>query len=278
VSDSSKDIRDAARSVLLTPGPAEKAAAAREAAAGWRAGAFTLPGGDGDNRAPPRPARPARPALVAPGQVPRRRLSSGAGRAALLHAVAHIEFNAIDLAFDLVARFGGDPLIPNTQRRAFVDDWIGVGDDEARHFGLITARLSALGAAYGDLPAHDGLWSAAEATADDLSARLAVAPMVLEARGLDVTPGMIERLESAGDTESAAVLRVIYEEEVGHVAAGVRWLGVIADSLGEDPEALFQRQVRARFKGALKPPFNTAARDAAGLPATHYVPLAGETG
>jgi len=270
----SGDIRNAARAVLLTAEPDAKAARARETAAAWRSGALDPPDADGESRAPVRPARPERPLLVAPGQVPRRRLSSEAGRAALMHAVAHIEFNAIDLAFDLLARFSADPLIPAARRRDFVNDWVAVGDDEARHFAMVEARLNDLGVAYGDLPAHDGLWSAAEATADDLSARLAIAPLVLEARGLDVTPGMIERLQAAGDEESAAVLRVIYEEEVGHVAAGVRWLEAVAESLGEAPEALFRRQVEARFKGALKPPFNVQARAAAGLAETVYAPLA----
>ncbi len=271
-------MRLAARAVLETAGPQDKAALARETAAAWRAGALAAPTGDGVQHAPLRPARPERPMLVAPGKVARRRLSSPAGRAALLHAVAHIEFNAIDLAFDLVARFSGDPVLPDETRSAFVDDWIGVGDDEARHFAMVCDRLAALATAYGDLPAHDGLWSAAEATAGELSARLAVAPMVLEARGLDVTPGMIERLDAAGDRDSAAVLQVIYEDEIGHVAAGARWLRVLADVLGEDPESLFRRQVRACFKGALKPPFNTEARNEAGLHEALYLPLAAASG
>lgn len=140
------------------------------------------------------------------------------GRVALLHSLAHIELNAIDLAFDLVGRFAHLDL-----PRAFFDDWIAVGSDEARHFAMLQTRLAALGARYGDLPAHDGLWQAATETRHDLMARLAVVPLVLEARGLDVTPGMIERLDAAGDTESADVLRTIYREEQDHVRAGAVW-------------------------------------------------------
>jgi uncharacterized ferritin-like protein (DUF455 family) len=188
--------------------------------------------------------------------------------------VAHIEFNAIDLAFDLVARFGGDVRIRDEDRTAFISDWISVGDDEARHFMMVRDRLKALGGDYGDLPAHDGLWNAAEATAEDLAARLAVAPMVLEARGLDVTPGMIERLRSAGDMESADILTVIYTEEVGHVAAGRRWFEAVCTAENADPRARFQSLVSLYFKGDLKRPFNEEARGAAGLPADWYAPLA----
>ncbi|MGX6647965.1 ferritin-like domain-containing protein [Maricaulaceae bacterium MS644] len=225
--------------------------------------------------APDRPARPERPELKPPGQVPRRRLGTVAGRVALLHAVAHIEFNAIDLAFDMVARFSGDARFSEAERYEFITDWIGVGDDEARHFLLLRERLAVLGGDYGDLPAHDGLWSAAEATADDLAGRLAVAPMVLEARGLDVTPGMIERLTSAGDQDSAEALTVIYTEEVAHVAAGRRWFETVCRADGEDPEARFHALVRRYFRGDLKRPFNTPARDRAGIPQDWYEPLAG---
>lgn len=259
-----------ARDVLLTADPRAKAAAARATAAAWRSGALEL--GDAV-AAPDTPARPETPLLVAPGKVPRRRLNSPAGRAALMHAIAHIEFNAIDLAFDLVVRFGLDPQISDTERRSFIDDWIGVGDDEARHFVMVADRLEELDCHYGALPAHDGLWDAARATAGSLAARLAVAPLVLEARGLDVTPAMIQRLESAGDPESAAVLRVIYAEEVGHVAAGMRWFLVLCRQQDASPQDYFQALVRQYFRGNLKPPFNIPARDAADFPSSYYQPL-----
>lgn len=268
-------VQAAAAGVLSQGDPAAKVKAARACAAAWRAGDLATPAPGAPSQAPQRPARPDRPELKPPGQVPRRRLGTAAGRFALLHAVAHIEFNAIDLAFDLVARFAGDEQIGDTKRAAFISDWISVGDDEARHFEMVRARLQALGGDYGDLPAHDGLWNAAEDTAGDLAARLAVAPMVLEARGLDVTPGMIERLRSVGDGDSVDVLTVIYTEEVGHVAAGRRWFEAVCATRGADPKTQFQALVSQFFKGDLKRPFNEEARGAAGLPADWYGPLAG---
>lgn len=190
-------------------------------------------------------------------------------RVALLHALAHIELNAIDLAWDLIARFAGvDP------PRAFFDDWVAVADEEATHHGLLAERLAALGAAYGDLPAHDGLWEAAMVTANDFLARLAVVPLVLEARGLDVTPAMIGRLERAGDHESAAVLRRIYEDEIAHVAAGRHWFEWACARDGLSPVETYHDRVRRYFKGNLKPPFNEDARAQAGLPPAFYAPLA----
>jgi len=263
---------DRARRVLETAAPHAKCAAARATAADWRAGALSL------EPAPPppdRPARPARPELRPPGDVPRRRLGGQAGRVALLHALAHIEFNAVDLAFDMVARFGSGLDLPDGERRAFLDDWVAVGDDEARHFTMISDRLAALGAAYGDLPAHDGLWDAARSTADDVLARLAIAPMVLEARGLDVTPGMAERLRRNGDEASALILDTIYAEEIGHVAAGARWFERLCAGRGVESRTAFHELVGANFAGRLKPPFNEEARARAGLSPDLYLPLSG---
>jgi uncharacterized ferritin-like protein (DUF455 family) len=202
--------------------------------------------------------------------MPKRRAGgSHSGRVALLHALAHIELNAIDLAWDIVARFGNEAL-----PRAFYDDWVTVAAEEAEHHALLAARLMEFGAAYGDVPAHDGLWEAAAETAHDLLARLAVVPLVLEARGLDVTPDMIARLDRLGDPASAAVLRRIYEDEIGHVAAGRRWFEFLCSRRGQEPVAAFHAAVRRHFRGALKRPFNTAARRAAGLEAALYEPLA----
>ncbi|HJU15904.1 MAG TPA: ferritin-like domain-containing protein, partial [Stellaceae bacterium] len=215
-----------------------------------------------------RPARPARPLLRPPREMPKRRaFGSLRGRVALLHALAHIELNAIDLAWDLLARFS-EPGLP----RAFCDDWTGVADEEAGHFELLTRRLAELGASYGDLPAHDGLWEAAVATADDLLARLAVVPLVLEARGLDATPLMAERLARAGDAPSAALLDRLHRDEIGHVAIGRRWFEALCETRGLAPVTTFHDLVRRRFKGGLKPPFNDAAREAAGFPAHYYLP------
>jgi uncharacterized ferritin-like protein (DUF455 family) len=200
----------------------------------------------------------------------RRAFGSLAGRIALVHALTHIELNAIDLAWDLVVRSCGEDL-----PRAFFDGWVGVAAEEAHHFELLAGRLADLGVAYGDLPAHDGLWEAAAATAGDLLARLAVVPLVLEARGLDVTPEMAARLERVGDLQTAAVLQCIYRDEIGHVAVGLRWFEHLCQIRGLNPEAVFHDRVRRCFKGHLKPPFNHAARAAAGLPARYYEPLVG---
>jgi uncharacterized ferritin-like protein (DUF455 family) len=253
----------AAVGVLATAEARAKAAASRAAARAWREGAVSE---IGTAAAPDRPARPARPELKLPRDMPKRRGGgTDASRIALLHAVAHIELNAIDLAWDIVARFASARL-----PRAFFGDWVGVGDDEARHFLLLDGRLRALGAGYGDLPAHDGLWQAAHATRHDLLARLAIVPLVLEARGLDVTPAMIARFERLGDGDSAEILKTIYRDEIGHVAAGRRWFEWLCAERGLAPVETWRDLVRRHFKGALKPPFNDAAREAAGFSSEYY--------
>jgi len=213
-----------------------------------------------DTAMPAQPARPSRPELLPPSRMPKRgRAGSERSRIALLHALAHIELTAIDLAFDCAGRFGaGFP-------RAFANDWIAVGADEAMHFALLHRRLRALGAAYGDLPAHGGLWEAAAATAHDALARLAVVPTVLEARGLDVTPATLAALERAGDARSAAILERIYRDEIRHVAAGMKWFRFGCESGGRDPVATWKALVAQHFRGAVKPPFNDSARGEAGL-------------
>lgn len=259
-----------ALAVLQAATPDKKVAAANKLASDW-----------GQKRdigialaaIPTIPGRPDAPELVPPSEVPRRRLGSEAGRAALLHAVAHIEFNAIDLAADMIARFGHHPDIEDVDRAAFIGDWISVCHDEARHFGLLTARLSEIGMTYGDLPAHNGLWEAAISTKDNFAARLAIAPMVLEARGLDVTPSMIEKLERFEDFTSANILKIIYNDEIGHVATGARWFQKLAKSKNNDPESYFHQLVSSYFAGQLKPPFNVQARTLAGLKRGYYMPL-----
>jgi uncharacterized ferritin-like protein (DUF455 family) len=200
--------------------------------------------------------------------MPRRTRGRGAGRIALVHSLAHIELNAVDLTWDLVARFADEP-VP----RSFLDDWVQVGLEEAKHFSMLDRRLGELGAAYGDLPAHDGLWQAAEATGGDLAARLAVIPLVLEARGLDVTPSMAEALRANGDDDTAAILDVIYRDEKRHVAFGSKWFRFLCDRARKPPEPAFHALVRTHFKGSLKPPFNDRARSEAGLTPGFYKPL-----
>ena len=257
-----KTVAAACRDVLLASNPREKIRLARWAARAWKRGAL-------DHRfdvmMPDAPARPDRPELLPPNRMPKRgRGGSERGRTALLHALAHIEFSAIDLAFDAAGRFGAE--FP----RAFVDDWLSVGADEAMHFALLDRRLRALGSRYGALPAHDGLWEAAEETAGDVLARLAVVPMVLEARGLDVTPATVARFEAGGDTRSAAILNRIYCDEIRHVGAGTKWFKTVCESrnLAAVPE--WKRLIETHFRGALKPPFNASARDEAGLSRDFY--------
>ncbi len=218
-----------------------------------------------DMAVPDRPGRPEKPELIPPRQMPKRALTTDKGRIALLHAIAHIELNAVDLALDIVARFATEP-VPNS----FFDGWMTVAFEEAKHFRMVRDRLRQLGADYGDLPAHDGLWQAAHNTRNDLTARLAVVPLILEARGLDVTPALQAKMREAGDMESAAVLDVIYEDEKGHVAVGAKWFRFLCARQKKDPAAAFQALVRANFRGPLKAPFNDIARAEAGLTPSFY--------
>ncbi|MGB8621301.1 MAG: ferritin-like domain-containing protein, partial [Paracoccaceae bacterium] len=215
------------------------------------------------------PSRPDRPLLLSPRDVPRRRPGTPEGRIAILHAVAHIELNAVDLHWDIIARFGDVPM-----PKGFHDDWVKAADEESKHFNLICDCLEALGSHYGALPAHAGMWRAAEDTADDLMGRLAVVPMVLEARGLDVTPGMIDIFRKAGDAQAVDALEVIYGEEVGHVAYGSKWFHFLCGRHDVDPKEVFHTLVQRYFHGPLKPPFNEEKRAEAGLPPDFYWPLA----
>jgi uncharacterized ferritin-like protein (DUF455 family) len=256
--------------VLATANAREKALAAQETAKQWREKNFTGLSLNVDLTPPDRPARPLKPELRLPKDMPKRSTSKK-GQIALLHAVAHIELNAIDLAWDMVARFGEEVTVGHRLSWQFLDDWVRVGDEEAKHFLLLSDRLETLGAQYGDLPAHDGLWEAAYETKDDLLARLVIVPMVLEARGLDVTPKMTDRLKKSGDQASADILGVIFEEEIGHVEIGTRWFHALCHKMAHNPERVFQDRLSKYFKGSLKPPFNIEARDLAGLPKAFYM-------
>ncbi|MFK7943608.1 MAG: ferritin-like domain-containing protein [Paracoccaceae bacterium] len=262
-------LAQAANRILCTADAKAKVALSRQTADAWRA---TRAGGSmpeiGRAFPPDFPARPEDPELKDPREMPRRRPGTAPGRIALLHAIAHIELNAVDLHWDVVARFTDQPM-PD----GFYDDWVQAADDESKHFGLLCARLEALGSHYGALPAHAGMWRAAELTAEDLPARLAVVPMVLEARGLDVTPGMIEIFTKAGDADSVAALETIYAEEVAHVAYGSKWFHFLCGRDNRDPKPRFHSLVRTYFDGQLKPPFNDEKRAEAGLPPDFYWPL-----
>ncbi|NDY90826.1 ferritin-like domain-containing protein [Ideonella livida] len=206
------------------------------------------------------PGRPALPRLVHPAQVPQRSPFTPAGRAALIHAICHIEFNAINLALDAVWRFGGMP--PD-----FYADWLRVAAEEATHFQLLQQHLSQLGHAYGDFDAHDGLWMMAERTQADALARMALVPRTLEARGLDATPPIQARLREAGDTAAVAILDVILRDEIGHVAVGNRWYRWLCDRQGLEPVAHYRELARQHRAPRLHGPFNLPARRQAGFTA-----------
>jgi uncharacterized ferritin-like protein (DUF455 family) len=257
---------EACKLVLDTADPQAKLMRARGVARDWRLGRLAH---RFDTVMPDFPARPDKPELLAPRFMPKRRKAgSEATRAALLHALAHIEFVAIDLAFDLVGRFGGQ--FP----REFADDWMRVGADEAMHFALLDRRLRQLGSQYGAMPAHDGLWESAYETRNDALARLAVVPMVLEARGLDVTPATVARFESAGDSASARILNRIYTDEIRHVFAGTKWFQAACRAGQLVPEKQWKILVERHFRGQLKPPFNDSARSKAGLTRDYYMQVA----
>lgn len=202
--------------------------------------------------------RPDRPELVAPRDLPRRRLGSPEGLAAMIHAVAHIEFNAINLACDAVYRFRDLP-------DAFYGDWIQVAREEAYHFSLLQKRLAELGHAYGDFPAHNGLWDLAVKTAADPLVRMALVPRVMEARGLDVTPDMMNRFRAAGDARTADILKIILRDEVGHVAAGTRWFHHLCAQRGLEPEQTYFGLLNEYFADGLRCPLHLEARRAAGF-------------
>jgi uncharacterized ferritin-like protein (DUF455 family) len=253
----SRPVHEAAYVALMEPDPLAKVAAARAAAADW-AGGRLAPEPDGEALPVEVPGRPERPRLVDPRELAQRGLGTPEGRAALVHAVAHIEFNAINLALDAVYRFRGLPA-------GFYGDWLRVASEEADHFELLNVRLGALRLAYGDLPAHNGLWEMALATRGDVLERMALVPRVLEARGLDVTPGMIERLRGVGDLDTVAILERILREEEGHVAIGSRWYAFACERRGLDPVRTFTSLVRERLGGRIKPPLHHAARLRAGF-------------
>lgn len=212
------------------------------------------------------PGRPDKPLLVAPGKLKHRSVHTQEGRAVLLHALAHIEFNAINLALDIVWRFAGMP-------EAFYRDWLKVAREEAYHFSLLQARLQSLGHTYGDFPAHDGLWEMAAKTCEDVLARLALVPRTLEARGLDASPAIARKLAQAGDHESAATLAIILRDEIGHVSIGNRWYRYVCERRGLDPVSTYDELAKSHCAPRLRGPFNLAARRQAGFDETELARL-----
>jgi uncharacterized ferritin-like protein (DUF455 family) len=204
------------------------------------------------------PGRPEKPELVSPRDVPRRRNNQQTGHATLIHAITHIEFNAINLGLDAVARFTGMPA-------AFYSDWLQVAYEESTHFELLDAHLQTMGFVYGDFPAHDGLWEMAQKTHHDVLIRMALVPRVLEARGLDVTPSMMEKLRKSGDLKAVEILELILREEIGHVKVGTRWFNYLCEQREVDPLSTFKDLLETYFNGELRGPFHTEARKQAGF-------------
>ncbi len=241
---------------LQQPEPEQKSACVKQLVADWHAGLL-------DRETAPlepigEPGRPARPRLVAPRELPRRKLTSLQGHAALIHAICHIEFNAINLALDAVYRFRGLPA-------DFYSDWLRVAEEEACHFGLLRDHLQALGYDYGEFAAHNGLWEMAVETAHDALIRMALVPRVLEARGLDVTPGIMQKLADIGDKRAVAILEIIQREEVGHVEIGTRWFRYLCEQRQLEPEATFRDLLSRYMKGKIKGPLDREARRQAGF-------------
>ncbi len=245
-----------------------KVSLSREAARAWHHRKLSLGVRSTALKMPERPGRPEKPILLSPKEMPKRAAGGIRGKIALLHSLAHIELNAIDMTWDLIGRFGWANM-PST----FFDNWVRVGVEEAKHFDLLKNHLIELGAEYGDLPAHDGLWQTAQDTGKDLLARVAIVPLVLEARGLDVTPSMIAKMQKSGDEKSASILTIIYNDEKNHVAFGYKWFRYMCEKEGRVPEPTFHALVRKYFKGHIKPPFNDKARSEAGLTPGFYKPL-----
>ena len=262
-----------AEAVLRTADGREKTALSHKYAAEWRAARADGSHPEiGTANPPMHPARPATPELLSPRDVPHRKLGTPEGRIAMMHAVAHIELNAVDLHWDILARFG-DVNMPI----GYYDDWVKAADEESKHFNLMCDCLEATGSHYGALPAHAGMWQAAEDTATDFMGRLAVVPMVLEARGLDVTPNMIRLFKQAKEVQAVDALEVIYADEVHHVAYGSKWFNFLCGRHELDPTQKFHALVRQYFHGQLKPPFNEEKRAEAGIPPDFYWPLASGT-
>jgi uncharacterized ferritin-like protein (DUF455 family) len=260
------DLSHAIRGALLTGDKRGKVMATRALVRSWRKGVLATGFSAG---MPDHPAWPKGLEVLSPGRMPKRgKGGSARNRIALWHSLAHIEFVAIDLALDIVGRFGA------RMGEDFVADFLAVAADEAMHFALIERHLASMGASYGDLPVHAGLWQAAEETAHDVGARLAVVPMVLEARGLDVTPATLERVRAQGDSRGAAILQRILDDEIRHVAAGARHFDIFCRRHAKEPQEHWKMLVNRHFRGVLKPPFNDSARQAAGLSRDLYGAIA----
>ncbi|TFV89355.1 ferritin-like domain-containing protein [Oxalobacteraceae bacterium OM1] len=264
----SNELRAEALRLLGICEPGVKADGVRALHEAWNAGTIALDPASPMTPAAPIPGRPDRPSLVSPLQVKHRSMATVEGRAAMIHALAHIEFNAINLALDAVWRFPDMP-------RAYYGDWLKVAAEEALHFSLLAAHLVKLGCGYGDFPAHNSLWDMAEKTAGDVLARMALVPRTMEARGLDASPPVRAKLAQAGDAEAAAILDIILRDEIGHVAIGNHWFGFLCNERRLDPLEVYA-ELAARYKAPpLRGPFNLEARRAAGFTEAELAALSG---
>ena len=257
MSQENNELRAAALACLLSRDPVEKAKQTQILYQRWLQGELTL-SNMAEFDVPDLPGQPDKPELVAPRDLPRRRNSAETGVAPLIHAVNHIEFNAINLALDAIARFPGLP-------EAYYADWMKVASEEAKHFTLLREHMISLGYDYGSFPAHNGMWEMAQKTHHDPLIRMALVPRVLEARGLDVTPKMMDKLRGTGDLRAVEILELILEEEIGHVGIGTRWFNYLCDQRGVDSLATFKDLLDNYFDGQLRGPFHTEARKKAGF-------------
>lgn len=263
-------LRACALDLLIATDPVAKTQGVAALAAAWHAGTCTLdPAAVLDAGAAAVPGRPARPELVPPRLVGRRSMATPEGRAMLVHALAHIEFNAVNLALDAIWRFPGMP--PD-----YYSDWVRVAAEEAHHFTLLAAHLHTLGWSYGDFPGHDSLWEMVAKTSGDVLARMALVPRTMEARGLDAIPPLRAKLAQAGDEAAARILDVLLADEVGHVEIGNRWYVYLCARRGLEPVATYDR-LTAQYKApVLKGPFNVDARRQAGFTDVELARFAGD--
>lgn len=271
MNDQQTELRQAALFWLAEPDAVRKAAGVRSLAQAWSPGKMQL-----DSLAVPVesqviPGRPDKPELVSPLAVKRRSMNTQEGRAALIHALVHIEFNAINLALDAIWRFAGMP-------RDYYADWLQVADEEALHFTLLSGHLQTLGYAYGDFPGHNSLWEMAGKTRNDVLARMALVPRTMEARGLDAVPSIRAKLAQVGDTAAVAILDIILRDEIGHVAIGNRWYGFLCEQRALEPLETYARLAAAHSAPVLRGPFNIPARRAAGFSELELAELAAGSG
>jgi len=257
MNNTQNELRQAALDCLLISDPLLKVKYTQQLYNDWLASRYQI-----DNTlsfdVPETPGRPDKPELVAPRELPRRRNSKQHGVAPLVHAITHIEFNAINLGLDAVARFGNMP-------EQFYDDWLRVAYEESNHFHMLSGHLNQLGYEYGSFPAHSGMWDMAQKTHHDVLKRMALVPRVLEARGLDVTPAMMNKLRGAGDHRAVEILEVILREEVGHVTIGTHWFNYLCEQQQLDSFQTFKDLLENYFDGELRGPFHIEARMKAGF-------------